>query len=88
MHNHEEKFAVTAGLACLCGLGAVAAVVPVLGYVLLGAVILGVAALIAKGGFLWWDTRYQPENLPRRASQEAAARARQAQQSATVQEVA
>lgn len=76
MHNNDEKFAVTAGLACLCGLGAVAAVVPVLGYVLLGAVLLGVVALIAMGVYLWWDTRFQPENLPRRASQDAARRVR------------
>jgi hypothetical protein len=77
MNIRDEKFAVTAGLVCLCPLVAASVAVPGVGYVLLGAVVLGVAALIGRGVFLWWDTRFQPENLPRRASQEAAARARQ-----------
>lgn len=77
MNIRNEKFAVTAGLACLCPLVAASVAVPGVGYVLLGAVLLGIAALIARGVFLWWDTRFQPENLTRRASHEAAARARQ-----------
>jgi hypothetical protein len=76
MHNNEERFTVTAGLACLCTVGAVTAVVPVVGYVLLGAVILGVVAVIAMSVVLWWDTRFQPESLPHRASEDAARRAR------------
>jgi hypothetical protein len=84
MYNGEEKFAVTAGLACLCGLGAVSAVVPGLGYVLLGLVVLSVMGLVVGGMVMWWATRYQLDNLPRRASVEA--RARQSQ--LTRQEVA
>ena len=78
MHNTEEKLAVTAGLVCLCPLVALSVAVPVIGYILLGAVVLGVAALIVTGVVLWRDTRFQPDNLPRRASHEAAARVRQA----------
>jgi len=64
LHNTEERFAVTAGLACLCGTGAAVATVPVVGYVLLGLVTLGVAGLTGVGVFLWWDTRFKPERTP------------------------
>ena len=59
LHNTDERLVITGGLACLCGLGAAAAMVPALGYVLLGVVLLGIAGLIGLGAWLWWDTRYQ-----------------------------
>lgn len=63
MHNThtQERVAVTAGLACLCSVGVVTAVAPVAGYILLGLLALGVAALVATGLTLWWGTRYRAE---------------------------
>lgn len=80
MHNTDEKFVITAGMVCLCPLIVASLIVPGFGYFLLGVVVLGVVSLIIGGVAVWWETRFAPENLPRRASREAAARIRQAQQ--------
>jgi hypothetical protein len=77
MHNNEERFAVTAGLACLCGVGGVAAIVPVVGYVLLGLVALGVVGLITGGAVLWWRTRIPPTPSAVRETAVPAGRVRQ-----------
>jgi hypothetical protein len=79
-YNNHETSAVNTVLVAALPLVAISVAVPAIGYTLTGAVALGVIALIGKGVFLWWDTRFQPDNLSRRASEDAAARARQAEQ--------
>lgn len=60
MPHNTERSALTLGFVILLGLVALTAAVPVVGYVLLGLVILLVLGLIAAFVAKWRETRWQP----------------------------
>jgi hypothetical protein len=60
MSSVDERPALTLGSLILLGLATLTAAVPVVGYVLLGLVILAVLSLVGGFAAMWWQTRWQP----------------------------
>ena len=60
MPHNTERSALTLGFVILLGLITLTAAVPVVGYVLLGLVILLVLSMIAAFVAKWHETRWQP----------------------------
>ncbi len=60
MTSLDERSALALGALVLLGLATLTAAVPVVGYVLLGLVIVSVAGLLGGAVVLWWRTRWQP----------------------------
>jgi uncharacterized membrane protein YqjE len=60
MPSLNERQALTLGALILLGLATLTAAVPVVGYILLALLILGVLALVGGFAAMWWQTRWQP----------------------------
>ena len=61
MYNNDERFAIMFGLLGLFVLTVLSLVEPVVGYILLGLLCLGIISLIAIGIVLWVKTRVKSD---------------------------